>query len=146
METEEVEVEAKVKIGKVTATPLLFINERIRPRTMPFIVMFVLFFTGCRLIAIQATGNLFSFSVADIMILIIPFVWLLPFRSKFVLCEEGVGLRKQFSRWDSFRSFTVNDRKKTFQLKTSAGSLQLTSREHFDEVKQILSKHIPPKP
>ena len=74
---------------------------------------------------------------------------LLPGKHKFYLYEAGVFiksvLRSQLYRWDSFRNLTTDDDKNRFRLKISVGSIQLTSREHFDEVKQILSEHVSPK-
>lgn len=74
---------------------------------------------------------------------------LLPSKHRFYLYEAGVfiksGLRSNLYHWDSFKHFTADGDKKSLQLKISIGSIQLRSREHFDEVRQIISEYVPGK-
>jgi hypothetical protein len=86
--------------------------------------------------------------IAPIVLAVIFFIF--AGKHKFTLNQEGVsiksGIKNYLYRWDSFQYFTSDNDKKRFQLKRkSSGSLQLISREHFDEVKQILSEHIHPR-
>lgn len=146
-------MKAPITGQKKDLAPLLTVNEsktigeRIRRSTwaiVPVVAAWVI-------TSIFINQGEFVLTIAWIIVLIgLPLVFFLfPGKHRFSLYEEGVfvksGIRGWLYRWDSFHYFTVNDSKKRFELKRAIGSILLTSREHFDEVRQILSKHISPK-
>jgi len=146
-------MKAKINGQKIELTPLLMIKEsktigeRIGNRVPIFVVILVTWVV----ISIFLEHGVFVLTIAWIIVLIgLPLIFFLfPGKHKFSLCKEGVfiksGIRSWLYRWDSFRYFTTDNSKKRFKLKLSIGSISLTSREHFDEVRQILSEHITPK-
>ena len=138
----------------MTATPILYVKE---PRTMKeriqgavvfFVIGLVLFTVVFPVLwAFQAFG---SFSLANaIGIIVVTLIgFFIPSGRNFYLCEEGVsfpGRGGRFYPWASFSKFTIDDGKKIFKLKTSRGSIQLSTMKHFDEAKEILLKYIVPK-
>lgn len=134
-------------------TPLLIVNEgrTTGERAWHSLSGLVLAVVAWVITSIFQYHGEFKLTIAWIVVIIgLPLIFFLfPGRHKFSLYEEGVfikyGLSKHLYRWDSFRRFTSDDVKKRFTLKMGIGSVLLTSREHFEEVGQILSEHIPPK-
>ena len=148
--------EEEVKIGKKTATPLLYVNEfkPMEERLMwGFIWGSVLFVIGL-LSALMGRHayNRDYFSSFEIFELFVFPLWGIIYgvvrRNRYYLCVEGVGFPGRWGRlyeWSLFNDFTIDDNKKQFILKRPKGTLKLTTMKHFDEAKEILSQFIHPK-
>lgn len=148
----------KAKIGgrETELTVLLAINEKktMGEKIPETLVIFVLLLIVWIIQSVIRYGGELRISIAWITTVIVPplILFLLPSRHRFWLCKEGIymksALRSWLYRWDSFHYFVTHNAKKSFELKKEGmpvGSILLTSKEHFDEVKQVLSQHISPK-
>jgi len=135
---------------KIELTPLLVIDETkpIGQRVKQGIAWFFSTFVIWILYSLIVTSGRFNLTYAWIILFILsPFPsFLLTKRSNFFLCKEGVVIRhnllRELHRWDSFRSFTTDERRNQFKLEKSRGFILLSSAQHFDDVKGILSEYI----
>ena len=147
-------MKSQIKVGKVTLTPLLAINEmqpmgkRVFLSLMGFLPVF-----GAWIFKSIFTSPwepvVPGIEIAWIVALIgVPlFGFFVVARHRFTVCEEGILIRawprRFYYPWDRFSSLTVAEGKKQLKLKLKKrGTLVLSSRRYFDQMNQVVSEHL----